>query len=65
MKFIFSSIANDIDMWLLVLIYDRNQVVPANSKRLFAFSVAWDRPIVRFGSGQAHRRYYTKFFGKM
>lgn len=59
---IFSSIMSNL--WVFVICCDCNQIVPANSKRLFAFSVAWDRPIVRFGSGQAHRRYYTRFFGQ-
>ena len=39
------------------------QSVPAGSSRKFIFSIAWDRPLVRFGSGRAFRRYYTRFFG--
>eukprot|EP01038_Epipyxis_sp_PR26KG_P012239 gene12239-16403_t len=29
----------------------------------FVFSLAWDHPIVEFGSGKQLPRYYTKFFG--
>lgn len=29
----------------------------------FPFSLAWDHPIARFGSGMGLPRYYTRFFG--
>ncbi len=28
------------------------------------FALAWDMPLVRFGSGNAYYRRYTKFFGR-
>ena len=29
----------------------------------FKFALAWDNPVVRFGSGRAYKRYYSRFFG--
>ena len=34
------------------------------SKKVFPFSISWDNPVARFGSGYGVYRYYTQFFGK-
>ncbi|KAK4433598.1 Non-lysosomal glucosylceramidase [Sesamum alatum] len=37
--------------------------IPAASSRTITFSVAWDCPEIRFSSGKAYHRRYTKFYG--
>jgi non-lysosomal glucosylceramidase len=37
--------------------------IPAGETREMAFALAWDMPIVRFGSGAAYHRRYTTFYG--
>lgn len=37
--------------------------IPSKNKKTFSFSLAWDFPMARFGSGKALPRYYTRFFG--
>eukprot|EP01041_Mallomonas_annulata_P002277 gene2277-4427_t len=39
------------------------KTIKTGEKGLFSFSLVWDHPIVRFGSGHKVTRYYTKFFG--
>ncbi|MBT3358548.1 MAG: hypothetical protein HN403_02840, partial [Rhodospirillales bacterium] len=40
----------------------RVRLEPGQSAQVL-FSLAWDLPILRFGSGRTHQRYYTKDFG--
>ena len=40
----------------------RARLEPGQSVEV-VFSLAWDLPIIRFGSGRTHKRYYTKNFG--
>ena len=37
--------------------------VAAGSTSSFSFSLSWDNPVARFGSGMSLPRYYTRFFG--
>lgn len=39
------------------------KTVGAHSHKSFPFSLSWDNPLARFGSGAAVPRYYTRFFG--
>jgi hypothetical protein len=34
------------------------------SCRVFSFSLAWDEPVARFGSGQSLPKHYTRFFSR-
>lgn len=38
--------------------------VPAGQSRELVFSLAWDMPVARFGSGSAWYRRYTRFYGR-
>jgi non-lysosomal glucosylceramidase len=38
--------------------------VPAGETREFAFALAWDMPVARFGAGAGYYRHYTRFFGR-
>jgi non-lysosomal glucosylceramidase len=40
------------------------QMVGSKTTATISFSLAWDHPVVKFGSGTNLPRYYTKFFGK-
>ncbi len=37
--------------------------VPPGSTRTMTFSLAWDLPLVTFGSGRTHRRRHTEWYG--
>lgn len=41
----------------------QRKFIPPGSSKSFSFSLTWDNPIARFGSGMAVPRYYTRFFG--
>jgi non-lysosomal glucosylceramidase len=38
--------------------------VPPGETREFAFALAWDMPVARFGSGAGYYRRHTRFFGR-
>ena len=37
--------------------------IPPGESSTFRYSLAWDNPVVRFGSGRAYKRYYSRFVG--
>ncbi|KAL5056306.1 hypothetical protein RYX36_036988 [Vicia faba] len=37
--------------------------IPPDAQRNVTFSLAWDRPEVKFPGGQVYNRRYTKFYG--
>eukprot|EP01104_Vermistella_antarctica_P014502 TRINITY_DN4566_c0_g2_i1.p1 TRINITY_DN4566_c0_g2~~TRINITY_DN4566_c0_g2_i1.p1 ORF type:complete len:1248 (+),score=291.63 TRINITY_DN4566_c0_g2_i1:200-3745(+) len=37
-------------------------LIPRGGTKVIVFSLAWDMPVARFGSGQAYHRRYTKYF---
>jgi non-lysosomal glucosylceramidase len=39
-------------------------VVPPGESRVLRFALAWDFPLMRFGSGRTWYRRYTRFFGR-
>ena len=40
-----------------------SKTLPPHSKATIEYSIAWDMPIIRFGSSRAYYRRYTKFYG--